>query len=82
MLRDESGRKSESLIYFFCCDVTRGESDTFVMYHDSFMVQQRPLYCVSSLSASYCNHNLTTTLAQPGWEKEAAVLLVMQLETR
>lgn len=52
------------LFIFFCCDAMRGESDTFVMYHDSFMVQQRPLYCVSSLSASYCNHNLTTTLAR------------------
>lgn len=76
------GERVRVLFFFFCCDVTRGQSDTFVMYLDSFMVQQRPLYCVSSLSASYCNHNLTTTLAKPGWEKEAVTLLVMQHKTR
>ena len=59
MLGEESGRKESD----FCCDAARGASDTFVMYPDSFMVQQRPLYCAPSLSASYCNHNLTTTLA-------------------
>lgn len=37
---------------FICCDVMRGESDTFVIYLDSFTVQQRPLYYVSLLSAS------------------------------
>lgn len=61
-------RRGEWESYYFCCDVARGASDTFVMYPDSFMVQQRPLYCVSSLSASYSNHNLTTTLPQLGWE--------------
>ena len=37
---------------------------TTVMFCDSFMVLQRsPLYCVSSLSAAYCNyHNLSATL--------------------
>ncbi len=56
-------------VLFFCCDATCGASDTFVMYLDSFMVQQRPLYCASPLSASYCNHILTTTLAQLGLGK-------------
>lgn len=51
-----------SIFFIFCCYVVCGASDTLVMYFDSFMVQQRPLYCASSLSASYCNHNLTTTL--------------------
>lgn len=37
---------------FICCDVMRGESDTFLIYFDSFTVQQRPLYYVSLLSAS------------------------------
>lgn len=50
------GEESENLI-FCVCDVACGASDTFVMYLDSFMVQQRPLYRASSLSASYSNHN-------------------------
>lgn len=37
---------------FIRCDVMRGESGTFVIYLDSFTVQQRPLYYVSLLSAS------------------------------
>jgi len=41
-----------------------GSFGHFVTHFDSFMAQQISLYCVSSLSASYCNHNLTMTLAK------------------
>lgn len=68
--------------YFFLLVMFHVMNLTLVMYLDSFMVRQRPLYCMSSLGASYCNHNLTTTLAQPGWEKETGMLLVMQHKTR
>lgn len=44
--------KERESYLFICCDVMCGESDTLVIYLDSFTVQQRPFYYVSLLSAS------------------------------